>query len=230
MPLLARLQSSLNAERCSTLALLSCCRLCCLNLAAQTLTVLPGALCLPLSRLLPTCCRDPIAGFILNTGDFSATMQAQDKHVPRDQHAAVRDEVLDRFSEGYEPRLDVVDGQQVSRTRSVALQGAWDSNDMLGSSQHAVCCLFVCSCGFASAEANNRNTCIAFCLLLQVWSFVTPSGKLIRSPDGKPRLVKNKAPFFLADEWNRWVLDMRLTLAIKHTSRRTSNAACALPL
>jgi hypothetical protein len=49
---------------------------------------------------------------VLNTSDFPATIT--DKSVALDQNAAVPDEVLDRFAEGFEPRRDVIAGQLVS--------------------------------------------------------------------------------------------------------------------
>lgn len=69
--------------------------------------------------LLSLCCRAQGAPFVLNTSDFPATIT--DRRVPMDQNAAVPDEVLDRFAEGFEPRRDVIAGQLVSIACCAAL-------------------------------------------------------------------------------------------------------------
>lgn len=51
---------------------------------------------------------------MLNTVDFSSTIASADRRVPCSQDAAVPDEVLNRFCEGFEPRQDVLGGQLVS--------------------------------------------------------------------------------------------------------------------
>jgi hypothetical protein len=59
------------------------------------------------------CGRSQGVAFVLNTVDFEATIAASDRHVPRDQTAAVPNEVMRRFCEAFEPRPDVLEGRLV---------------------------------------------------------------------------------------------------------------------
>lgn len=184
------------------------------------------------------CRSQGLRAFELNTGGFAGV----DRHVPTEATAAVPDEVLERFAEGFEARSDVVAGQLVSpcmvwrstqarRQKSEHLVWAmapqWLPPVDL---RHAVLCdCLVCVpsivwCAFQGLHftlLHVTNTVCGCPFPVQCLAFITPFGSKLSGAAPAGRLVREKVPFFLADYWNRCVIapaDATQTTRLAHGS------------